>query len=294
MSCVNPNPLPAGTSTGIDLVVAVGADAAPRMLRSPKVTGDGDLAPQNNATLVSTAVAVPFATLEFTPQAPAPGSQAIVDLTVPIAFPEDVTGTLTLGFSPDAVNPADDPAIQFATGGRVVSFTIPANTLQARFGNNTEAGPIAFQPGTVAGTLTIAGAFQTGTVETPFSTFRTIPRQAPRLHSLRRESSVGPNITLGINLSSTTREVTQLMVRFETSQKVRLSCGAATGCSERAGALVLDVKSRFDSWFTADSSFGSTSILHIPLFVDESLRGTFHFSLGNSMGPSNTLGYPVP
>ena len=92
-----------------------------------------------------------------------------MDLRVPTAFPQDVTGTLTLGFSPDAVNPADDPAIQFETGSRVVAFTIPANTLQARFGVNPGAPAIGFQTGTVSGSVSLSGTLQTGAVQTAFS-----------------------------------------------------------------------------------------------------------------------------
>jgi hypothetical protein len=61
------------------------------------------------------------------------------------AYPQEITGQVTLAFQPDAslASPADDPSIQFSTGGRTASFTIPANS--------TAPVPFSLQTGTVAG-----------------------------------------------------------------------------------------------------------------------------------------------
>src|SRR5262249_55749581 len=169
-------------------------------------------------------------------------------------------GSLRLAFSPNAVVPVNDPAIQFATGGRNVTFTIPANTVQARFGDSTQAGPIAFQNGTVAGDLSFNGTLQTGTVQTAFSRTRTIPQQAPSIQSIQTEPRINTTITMAISLFSTLREVTELSLRFDTQPSIRLSCGAVVGCSVSANTLTLDVKSLFDAWFAADTQFGSASV----------------------------------
>ena len=65
-------------------------------------------------------------------------------------YPQDLTGTLTLTFTPDSF--ADDPTIQFASGGRTVNFKIPANTTTAVFGQSNQ---VQFSSGTVAGVITL-------------------------------------------------------------------------------------------------------------------------------------------
>ena len=65
-------------------------------------------------------------------------------------YAQDLTGTLTLTFTPDSF--ADDPTIQFASGGRTVNFKIPANTTSAVFG---QASQVQFSSGTVAGVITL-------------------------------------------------------------------------------------------------------------------------------------------
>jgi uncharacterized repeat protein (TIGR01451 family) len=294
VTCVNPNELPSGATTNLNLTVAVGGDAPAGLVHSPRVSVAGDLVIPNNTASDPTIVAVVTADLRFTPQNVLPGQQATVDLTIPAAYPYDVSGTLVLGFSSDAINPADDPAIQFETGGRTVTFTIPANTLQARFANRPQPGPIGFQPGTVSGTLTINGMLQTGAAQTPFSSIRTIPRQAPEIRGFQRVDMDGDSFAVSMNLSSTAREVTQLTVRFQLSRQVRLSCGDVPGCSVSGNAIVLDVKSMFDTWFGSDTLFGSASRLNVPLHINRSLQGAITIDLKNRFGTSNAVNVTLP
>jgi len=63
---------------------------------------------------------------------PAQQPRVGVDLTAATAVP--LTGQLVLTFTPTADVPSDDPAVQFATGGRSVNFTVPANSTKSDFG----------------------------------------------------------------------------------------------------------------------------------------------------------------
>ena len=85
------------------------------------------------------------------PPNPQPAQQQTVSLAINAPYPVEVTGTMTLTFAPNAANNADDPAIQFSTGGRSVPFTIPAGQTQAVF----RVPEIAIQTGTTAGTITL-------------------------------------------------------------------------------------------------------------------------------------------
>jgi hypothetical protein len=263
------------------------------------VTTTGDLNSSNNSAADVTAVAAtPSPSFVFSPSTLAPGQQATVGLTLASTFPHAVTGTLTLSFSSNAAIPADDPAIQFASGGRQTGFTIAANSLQARFNANSVEGPIGFQTGTVAGTIGFIGALQAGTVQTTFSppssanAGLTIPRAAPSIQSIQTNSQNG--FAAVINLWSTMREVTQLSLTFNTTSEVRLSCGSIAGCTVSGTTMTLDVKATFDFWFNSTSSFGSMSALRLPFSIQGSIDGTISVTLRNSQGTSNSLSFALP
>jgi uncharacterized repeat protein (TIGR01451 family) len=294
VTCSNSQTLAAGDSTTLTMTVAVGSNAGSRATHSPTVTVDGDLVPTNNSVSDDRTVQAPFVSFTINPTTLAPGSQATVALFLSSTFTHDMTGTLTLGFSSNAVIPADDPAIQFSGGGRTVNFTIPANSNQARFAGNGVSGPIAFQTGTVAGTIAFAVVLETGTVQTAFSNSRGISRRAPTLHSARKDDVTATTLTLGITVSSTSREITQLVLAFLGNPTVTASCGNVSGCTASGSTLTLDVKSLFETWFTSDSQYGSVSTLHVPLSIVGKFNGSILVSLRNTLGPSNPLNIPVP
>jgi hypothetical protein len=266
---------------------------------APTVSTPGDPNSSNNSTAdVTTVVATPVPSFVFSPTTLAPAQQATVGLTLTSPFPHDVTGTLTLSFSSNAAIPADDPAIQYASGGRQVTFTIAANALQARFSGNAAAGPIGFQTGTVAGTLGFLGALQAGSVQTSFSppssvmTGLTIPAAAPFLQSAQTNTQNG--FVAIINLWATPREVTQLSLTFNTTSGIRLSCGSNPGCSVSGTTLTMDVKPLFDFWFNSTSSFGSLSALRLPFSIPDSIHGTVSVTLRNTQGISNSVSFALP
>jgi hypothetical protein len=112
---------------------------------------------------------------------------------------------------------------------------------------------------------------QTGAVETAFSSQTTLPRQAPKIYGVHRESGDANLFVVGLNLTSTPREVTQLIVRFDTSPLLRLNCSGMAGCSSSGNAFTLDVKSVFDSWFASETTFGGISNLRLPFYISGSV-----------------------
>jgi hypothetical protein len=199
-------------------------------------------------------------------------------------------------FDSTAVIPLDDPAIQLATGGRSANFTIPANTTMAVFDLQSQAGPLAFQTGTVSGNFTFAGTLTAGTIQKNFSPSTSvaaglkIPIQAPVIDSIETSNQGG--LVVSITLSSTPREVTQLTLTFKTNPRVSLSCAAQSGCSAFGQTLILDVRKFFTEWFTSDTIYGSLSVLHVPLSIaGGKLRGTIDVTLSNSSGVSNTKSF---
>ncbi len=144
-----------------------------------------------------------------------PMQQLGVGLALEAPYPLAITGTLTLSFNSEVFS--DDPAVQFATGGRKVSFTIPANSTRAVFPQN--APEIKIQTGTVAGTITLTPSFATEsginlTPSNPPVLALTVPQGAPRLLSVALSSKTSSAITLLVSGYATNRSVTQMDFQF--------------------------------------------------------------------------------
>jgi uncharacterized repeat protein (TIGR01451 family) len=296
LTCTTSTVLAINDSTRYLLTVAVNG-GAPRVTHSAAVALDGDLNPANNTTADATSVVMPSPVFAFTPDPLVPGQQATVDVFMPAPFPHDVTGSILLTFTSTAVNPADDPAIQFASGGRTATFTIPANETQARFGSDSRRGPLAFQSGTVAGTLAFSGSVTAGTMRANFSRSGpdalAIPLHAPSIE--RIQTSTDGGFSASMLLFSTAREVTQLSLAFNTSPTVRLSCGSLLGCTTSGNVLNLDVASLFTDFFNRDSTVGGLALFRLPLSIQGgAVKGTVTVTFKNTKGQSNPQSFALP
>ena len=296
VTCTTPTVLDTGDSIPYVLTVAV-SGGAPGVTHTAAVALGGDLNAANNSSSDATTVVMPSPVFAFTPDPLIPGQQANVDVTMATPFPHDVTGSISLAFASNAVNPSDDPAIQFATGGRTAAFTIPANETQAHFGTDVHRGPLPFQSGTVAGTFTFSGAITAGTMQASFSRSGTdaltIPLRPPSLQRIQTSTEGGFSVSM--LLLSTSREVTQLSLAFSTTPKVRLRCGAIPGCSASDDVLTLDVAPLFTDWFNRDSTFGGLAQLRLPLSIEGgSVKGTVTVTFRNTKGQSNSQSFALP
>jgi len=294
VTCGNPGPLAAGASTTLTLTVTVQSGTASRVSHSATVAADGDLLLSNNAVSDSRNVVVATVNLSISPGTLLSGIQGTVSLSIPSPFTHEVTGTLTLTFASSTTIPGDDPAIQFAGGGRTVNFTIAPNTNVARFGSSTQSAPVFFQTGTVAGTLSFNVTLKTGVAQTTFSFQRGVASRPPAIQSLQREPGTGSSLNIAVTLTSNSREVTQLSLQFSTNPVPRLSCGSLAGCVVSGSTLTLDVKSLFDGWFSGNTQFGGASVLHVPLTIEGTIKGSIIVSLRNSVGLSNTSTFTLP
>jgi len=292
VTCADPFPIGQPLGATVNITVAISPTAQGTLQHAMSVLSDEDLDTSNNSTSGSLSITVPTTpTFVFTPPSLTAGQQGTVALTLASNYPQDMTGTLTLNFSSTATNPADDPAIQFATGGRQVSFVIPKGTFQARFGSASTGGPIGYQAGTVAGSVSFSGTMQIGTLQksfasSPGSSSLGIAPTPPVIQNVRSDSQNG--FALLITSFSTPRSVTELSLQFNTSPMVGVGCGSVPGCTSSGSTLTLDINGMFDNWFSG-SQFGGLSTLRLPI----SIRGTVHGSVGvtlkNALGSSNTV-----
>jgi len=129
-------------------------------------------------------------------------------------YPVQISGEVALNFTPNAVNQSDDPGISFVTGGRRVSFTIPAG--------NTESAEIRFQTGSVAGAISFSvptiraqargGDISFAAIASLGST--TVPRAAPVIRSACFAAKSSSAISIQVVGYSNTRDLTQAAFDF--------------------------------------------------------------------------------
>lgn len=212
--------------------------------------------------------------------APAQQPRVGVDLAGPFSVP--ITGQIVLTFTPNADVPSDDPAVQFATGGRVVNFTIPANGTRGQFSGG--APDVAFSTGTVAGSLRFAVSLRNGAddvtpVPDPGRTV-TVDRRAPTITNLTIGPRTASSFEIIITGFSTPRSLTQANFRFS----------PRSGSNVQGGDITLPVSSQFTTWYqnSASQAFGSQFRLTVPFTVQGDINaiGSVSVTLTNAAGTS--------
>jgi hypothetical protein len=209
-----------------------------------------------------------------------PASQPSFGVTLAESFPLPLQGTVDLTFAPD--RGPDDPAVQFASGGRRLTFTIGANQTTANFGS---ASP-ALQTGTVAGLITLTTRYTANGVDVtptppPTQTLR-IPGAAPVLTRLELNRTTN-GFELVVTGYSNTRDVSRANVRIT----------PAGGASVTGTELTVDLGALFTSYYgsAASAPFGTQFRLALPFSVSGALSdiASASITLTNSAGTSNSL-----
>jgi hypothetical protein len=221
--------------------------------------------------------------------------QPSVGLSLATPYPLPLQGALTLTFVSSVFT--DDPAIQFASGGRTVAFTIPANSAQALF--NGTATSIPLQTGTTAGSIVITPAFalQNGFTLTPSSPpvlTMTVAAAAPQLVSGSIASETLDSFSLVLNGYVTARSLKQLTVQVTPK----------SGESFSTTSLTVDLTSSAAAWFqsAASSDYGGAFQIAIPFVLsngsttDDLVHDLQSLSItaGNGIGSSSALSVTIP
>jgi sugar lactone lactonase YvrE len=238
--------------------------------------------------------AMPFA---VNPQGPAitydipktlnPTEQVPMQLSMATGIPEAVTGTLTLTFTSDAVNNADDPATTFintAANGRTVNFTFPANNTAAQF----SLSGVQLKAGTVSGDirLTMSDVKVGGkAVSVSNSTFDVlIPRGVPVITGMKIVNRTASGFDVEVVGYSTSRDITVATFEF----------AAASGASLQTAQLQPDVAGTFTEYYQAPKSAAAGSVfLYVQPFIvmqgDASAVGSVTLTLTNAQGVSDPV-----
>jgi len=212
-----------------------------------------------------------------------PLQQPSVGVTLAGPYSLDLTGRLTLSFTPDSF--VDDPSVQFASGGRTVDFRIPANTTQAIFGESAQT--VQFQAGTVAGVISVSATFAAGganvTPSTPPSKSVVLPAAAPQIRNVQIGTRTASSFEVLITGYSTTRSVTQFSLAFS----------PAAGASLGTTSFDVNVDAPFSTWFQSATgrSFGSqfTASLIVNVAGDINAVQSVSVTATNPRGASNSV-----
>jgi 23S rRNA A1618 N6-methylase RlmF len=214
------------------------------------------------------------------PPSPGSGDQPIITIGLNSPYPSDLQGTLALAFAPSGSNGVDDPAIKLTTGGRTLTFTVPAGS--------TTTPQVAFQTGTVAGTITLTltltagGADVTPAGLTPITLVIAPAAPTIKLVTLTKDSE-GKIITVAITGFSNTREMTQAEFVFTGTDASHL----------RSSKVDVEVTTSFTPWYSNPDSdaFGSqfTYTQNFKLSRPDAGVTGVSVTLANSVGTSGSV-----
>ncbi len=280
--------------SGLPASIAAGDQLSFSVLFSPTVLGDNvarlRVESETFNLVGSGAPPPPLPAVELRgPTQGEPLQQPAIGLALAAPYPLPLSGTLTLTVNSSSFGV--DPTVQFATGGRSVAFTIPANTTQAQFPTGSD---IRFQTGTVAGTINVSASFSTAgninvTPEAPPSLNLTIPASTPRVLDIKFDARSSNSFVVVITGLSTTRSLTQLELEFASSQKFQVP----------AGRFTLNLESASTAWYrsTESQTYGSLCTVSVPFTVQregsspnlDEVFQAISATLINEKGPSNAL-----
>lgn len=220
-----------------------------------------------------------------------PATQLAVGLSLAQAYPLTLRGVLTLTFNSDVF--ANDPAVQFALGGRTVNFTIPAGQRDAVFPANQST--VRLQTGTVAGTIVLTPSFtsDSGLVLTPTdppALTMSVAAAAPRLLTAQLTGRTTTGYTLLVTGYTTARQIST----------IDLAITPTSGENVTTSRISIPADASFTAWYqsAASAAFGSQFTASIPLTIQgdvtnvTSLADTIRsvaVTLTNRLGSSQTV-----
>ena len=227
--------------------------------------------------LTITVPTLPTPTIKGLPDSPPAASQPTMGISLNSGYSLDLTGHATMTFAPDAA--ADDPAVQFTTGGRSADFQIPAGATEAVFGSST----LGVQTGTVAGTITITLQFVAAGVDvtpTPAPTIVLRIAAAPPVITSAKLVATSTGFDLQVVGYSTTRQVTGAAVHLI----------PASGAKLTTSDFTIALTTVFTAWYqdAASVQYGSQFSLSIPFAVQKVANavGSLTVTLTNAQGTS--------
>jgi hypothetical protein len=245
-----------------------------------QVTDAGGSSATQDFTLSVTLPPLPSLSIDGLPDPANAADQPSFSVSLATPYPVQLTGQIVITFTPDAMTPADDASIQFATGGRTVNFTIPAGGTSAIF----SIGQMALQTGTVSGAITLTLSAQSAAGEVTATAARTmhVPRAVPVMRAVQLVHTP-TGFELHITGYSTPRQLTRAAVQLT----------PAAGSDLQTTQLTIPLADLADAWYQSSSSgrFGSQFTLVLPFTIQGNAAGidSVGVSLANDQGSATSV-----
>jgi hypothetical protein len=292
-----PSPYSVSGLPALPLSLAPNADARFTISFTPTALGFSNGTLQLDATTVALVASgtqpppLPGYTIGGASGTVAAGAQPNINLTLASPYPVAISGVLTLAVSGNL--PAD-PAVQFATGGQTVNFTVPANSTSAVFGN--QGTQIGLQTGTVAGTITLTPSFSTQagnvplTPATPTNLALTVAPAAPTLQAISVSGQTANSLLISVTGFTSSRTLSTWNVQFATAPGFTLPVtNFAIDISQISAVYFQSVASRaFGSQFTLSIPFTFQGTVPQGLTLLNSVA-SITVTVTNGQGTSNSI-----
>ncbi len=232
-----------------------------------------DFLPATDSVILTVGTVRPVVTFQG-PSTSASAAQPVLTFGVS-SFPVSVLATLTLTFAGSTSPAMDDPSVQFASGGRTHTETIPANS--------TFSVNVPVQTGTIAGTITITATLSANSTDVTPSSLAPVaiqlPPSPPVISSVVLTRNAG-TLQVAIIGYSNTRELTQAEFQFT----------AAPGSTLQTPDVTVSESELFSGWFqnAASDALGSAFLYTEPFTINGSSSdiSSMTVTLTNSVGTS--------
>ncbi len=228
--------------------------------------------------------AAPTVTITGLPTVGVAATQSTAAVTLNGTYPLNITGNLTLTFSPTpGVSQIYDE--KFGTGnGTVAPFTIPANSTQGLFGTATSVPLIV---GTVAGTITVTATATDSAgnaLATPTLPPITVTPTAPVI-TKSSFNTAGGAFSISVTGYSPTRDMSTVLFHFTPTTSGPLTTTDFT----------LPLTAPFTTWYNSSTStaFGSQFTMTVP-FTFTGPPGTTFPCIGVAVTLTNSKGASTP
>jgi putative Ig domain-containing protein len=277
-SWTTPENLPAGLSLSIAGAITGAPTATGAFNVAVQVTDSRGASSSKTfvLTIDKNATFPPQFSIVGLPTASTPAQQFNVGVELDRPSPTLVAGRLDLSFVPDAINPSDDPAVQFSTGGRSVEFTVSPQATSAKFA----APQVAVSTGTVAGVIRV-------TLNMPDASGSAIVREI-RLDRLPPQivavkiNPTDAGFEVRITGYSTSRDMLRALFTFNASADGNL----------RTSEIAVDLNDAFTGWYrnATSSAFGSAFEYVQPFTVqgDRRIVQSVTVTLTNTQGSASS------
>lgn len=269
-----------------------------------------DVTPEAEPTVRFDSEGLPaLPTVQFSQAGGVVGAAEQIPLQLTLARPylTDLRGVLTLAFETRAF--ANDPAIQWATGGRQVAFEIEAGQTEAMFAGDTTTNH--FQSGTVTGSIVVTARFFVQLEDSPSAAAGggggnaaagaqaqavdvtpddppevrfDVQEGAPVLQRVAQGSAGQGRFSVQITGYSTARSVDSFSVSFT----------GVAGSDLTTSNFDVDVEQVFRTYYTnqQSASFGSQFTVTIEFTLDEGAfedLASLSVTASNDQGTSNAV-----